>query len=160
MSSGHVPVRTTIDYRTDLAGLRDVLGLAHARSGIAGGVVSSGRAVVAASQFTAAGTYTAEQFSTRFSAELDRVRRRIGADKPGHALTLLSIDQVCRTLVRPPWAIYPIAAEVAASLIADGMFFAVCMSPDKIIDALDKAGVQASWLQRLDGTENPSKRRG
>ncbi|GAB3188976.1 hypothetical protein FHX75_111403 [Micromonospora palomenae] len=157
LPSGHVPVRTTIDYRTDLAGLRDVLGLAHARSGIAGGVVSSGRAVVAASQFTAAGMYTAEEFSTRFSAELDRVRRRIGADDLAHTLTLLSIDQAGRTLVRPPWAIYPIEAEVAASLTADGMFFAVCMNPNKIIDSLAKVGVEASWMQRLDGTENPSK---
>jgi hypothetical protein len=157
LPSGYVPVRTTIDYRSNLAGLRDILGLAHARSGIAGGVVSSGRAVVAASQFTAAGRYNAEQFSIRFSAELARVRRRIGADDPTHTLTLLSIDQAGRTLVRPPWAIYPIAADVAASLIADGMFFAVCMNPDKIIGSLAKAGVEASWLQRLDGTENPAK---
>ncbi|MET7831335.1 hypothetical protein ABZS44_00740 [Micromonospora sediminicola] len=157
LPSGYAPVRTTIDYRTDLSGLHDILGLAHARTGIAGGVVSSGRAVVAASQFTAAGRYTAEEFGTRFSAEFDRVRRRIGADNPGHTLTLLSIDQAGRTLVRPPWAIYPIEAEVAASLIADGMFFAVCMNPNKIIDSLAKAGVEASWLQRLDGTEDPSK---
>jgi hypothetical protein len=157
LPSGYVPVRTTIDYRTDLAGLRDVLGLAHARSGIAGGVVSSGRAVVAASQFTAAGMYTAEEFSTRFGAELDRVRRRIGADDLGHTLTLLSIDQAGRTLVRPPWAIYPIQAEAAAGLIADGMFFAVCMNPNKISESLANVGVEASWLQRLDGTENPSK---
>ncbi|MEU8152169.1 hypothetical protein AB0B94_00720 [Micromonospora sp. NPDC048986] len=157
LPSGYAPVRTTIDYRTDLAGLRDILGLAHARTGIAGGVVSSGRAVVAASQFTAAGRYTAEEFGTRFSAELARVRRRIGADDPGHTLTLLSIDQAGRTLVRPPWAIYPIEPEVAASLIADGMFFAVCMNPNRIIDSLANAGVEGSWLQRLDGTEDPSK---
>lgn len=157
LPSGHAPVRTTIDYRTDIARLNEVLGLAHTRSGIAGGVVSSGRAVVAASQFTAADTYTAEQFSTRFSAELARVRRRIGAGDPGHTLTLTSIDQVGRALVRPPWAIYPVAAEVAASLIADGMFFAVCMNPNRIIDVLAKAGVEAAWLQRLDGTENPEK---
>ena len=157
LPSGLVPVRTTVDFRTDLAALREVLGLAHTRSGIAGGVVSPGRAVVAASQFTAAGTYTAEEFSTRFSAELARIRRRIGADDPGHTLTLLSIDRAGRTLVRPPWAIYPIGAEVAASLIADGMFFAVCMNPDKIIESLAKAGVEASWLQRLDGTEDPTK---
>lgn len=157
LPSGHMPVRTTIDYRTDLAGLHDLLGLANTRSGIAGGVVSSGRAVVAASQLTAAGTHTADEFRTRFSTELARVRRRIGADNPAHTLTLTSIDQVGRNLVRPPWAIYPIEAAVAASLIADGMFFAVCMNPDKIIESLAKAGVEASWLQRLDGTEEPAK---
>ncbi|MTK05174.1 hypothetical protein [Micromonospora sp. CP22] len=92
-----------------------------------------------ASQFTAAGRYTAEEFGIRFSAELARVRRRIGADDPGRMLTLLSVDQAGRTVVRPPWAVYPIEAEVAASLIADGMFFAVCMNPNKIIESLTKA---------------------
>lgn len=157
LPSGHTPVRTDIVYRTDLTGLNDILGLAHARSGIEGGVVSSGRAVVAASQFTAAHHYTADGFGTRFTVELDRVRRRIGADNPGHTLTLTSVDQVGRSLVRPPWAIYPVTPEVAASLTADGMFFAICMNPDKITSALDDAGVQAAWLQRLDGKEDPSK---
>lgn len=157
LPSGYAPARTTIDYHTDLARLNEILGLAHTRSGIAGGVVSSGRAVVAASQFTAADTYTPEQFNTRFTAELLRVRRRIGADDPGHTLTLASIDQVGRALVRAPWAIYPVAAEVAASLIADGMFFAVCMNPARIVDALAKVGVEGSWMQRLDGSENPAE---
>jgi hypothetical protein len=31
------------------------------------------------------------------------------------------------------------------------------MNPDKIISALADVGVQATWLQRLDGTEDQSK---
>ena len=157
LPSGHMPVRTTIDYRTDLTGLHELLGLAHEKSGIAGGVVSSGRAVVAGRQLAPARTATAEEFSNRFSDELARVRRRIGADNPAHTLMLTSIDQAGRTLVIATWAIYTVGAEVAASLIADGMFFAVCMNPDKVIDSLAKAGVEASWLQRLDGTEDPAQ---
>jgi hypothetical protein len=157
LPSGHSPVPTTIDYRTDLTGLREVLDLAHTRSGIEGACISSGRAVVAVSQFTAAEHYTVEEFGSRFSAELARVRRRIGADDPGYTLTLASVDRAGHDLVSPPWAIYPISAEIAASLIADGMLFVVCMNPDTIINALAAAGVHARWLQRLDGTENIAK---
>ncbi|BCY13464.1 hypothetical protein [Actinoplanes sp. L3-i22] len=154
LPSGHFPVRTGIDYRTDLGGLRELLDLAHARTGIVGGRVSSGRAVVAVSQYTAADHFTPERFSARLDTELARVRGRIGADDPGHTLTLPSIDNAGNHRAGPPWAIYPVSAGAAASLIADGMFFVVCMNPHTIIDALSKAGVEAQWLQRLDGTEN------
>ncbi|WP_238006125.1 hypothetical protein KZZ52_51715 [Dactylosporangium sp. AC04546] len=150
LPSGHTPVATGIPFKTDLKGLREVLGLAH-RRGIQGAVVSSGRAVVAASQLTAGNLYTADTFSDRFTAELDRCRRRIGNTTPEHRLTLVSLDQAARSSVRPPWAIYPVAPEVAASLIADAMFFFVCMSPDAIINGLSEANVHARWLQRLNG---------
>ncbi|MCU7731088.1 hypothetical protein ODJ79_45875 [Actinoplanes sp. KI2] len=154
LPSGHSPLHTGIDYRTNLGGLRQLLDLAHARTGILGGKVSSGRAVVAVSQYTAANHFTPEQFAAQFDTEFARVRCRIGADNPGHTLTLPSIDNAGHHRADPPWAIYPISAETAASLIADGMFFVVCMNPHTIIDALSKTGVQARWLQRLDGTEN------
>ncbi|MEU4237733.1 hypothetical protein [Actinoplanes sp. NPDC026619] len=155
LPSGHFPIRTTINHRTDLPGLRQLLDLAHTRTGIQGARISTGRAVVAVSQFTAANHFTtADQFSAQVGAELARVRRRIGADNPGHTLTLPSIDRAGHDLVCPPWAIYPISPETAASLIADGMFFLVCMNPDTIIGALAKTGVQARWLQQLDGTED------
>ncbi len=154
LPSGHFPVRTGIDYRTDIGGLRQLLDLAHTRTGILGGRVSSGRAVVAVSQYTAANHFTADQFAAQFGTELARVRCRIGADDPGHTLTLPSIDNAGHHRAGPPWAIYPISADTAASLIADGMFFVVCMNPHTIIDALSKTGVQARWLQRLDGTED------
>jgi len=157
LPSGHFPVRTTIDFRTDLTGLREVLDLAHARSGVLGARISPGRAVVAVSQFTAATHSTAEESGARFSTELAKARRRIGADDPGHTLTLSSVDRVGHDLVCPPWAIYPISAETAASLIVDGMLFIVCMNPDTIIDALAAAGVQARWLQRLDGSEDAAQ---
>jgi hypothetical protein len=156
LPSGHTPMTTTIDYRTDLKGLRQVLDLAHSRTGLAGARVSSGRGIVAISQFTAPEHFTSEEFGTQFAVELARVRRRVGADKSGHTLTMHSIDRAGLELVRPPWAIYPITAETAASLITDGMSFIVCMNPDAIIDALARVGVEARWMQRLDGTENPT----
>jgi len=157
LPSGFTPIRTSIRFRTDLRGLRELLGLAHERTGIQGGIVSPGRAVVAASQYTATGHYRAEEFSDRLATDVDRYQRKIGIRSPAHRLTLTSLDSVARWPVRPPWAIYPLAPEVAASLIADGMFFFVSMSPDGIVDRLSEVGVRAEWLQRLDGSEDWAK---
>ena len=157
LPSGLTPVRSNIPLLTNLRGLREVLGLAHERTGIQAGVVSPGRAVVAASQYTAAHHYREESFGDRFSTDLARVRRKIGIKSPTHTLTMTSLDSVARSPARPPWAIYPLAPEVAASLIADAMFFFVCMSPDTIINGLSDAGVQAEWIQTLDGSEDGAK---
>jgi len=153
LPSGFTPV-STVPYRTNLKALREVLSLAHQRTGIQGAVVSPGRAVVAASQYTAADHYTGETFGDRFNAELARCRRKIGIKSDDHSLTFTSLDQVARSPARPPWAIYPVAPEVAASLTADAIFFFVCVSPDTILTALSRTGVEAEWLQRLDGTED------
>lgn len=157
LPSGFTPVRTQIPFVTNLRGLGEVLGLAHERTGIQAGVVSPGRAVVAASQYTAAHHYREDTFGDRFSTELDRSRRKIGVRSPERTLTMTSLDSVARWPTRPPWAVYPVAPEVAASLIADAMFFFVCMSPDVIINRLGDAGVQAEWIQPLDGSADWSK---
>ncbi|MEU4383563.1 hypothetical protein [Micromonospora echinofusca] len=157
LPSGFTPIRTQIPLVTNMRGLREVLGLAHERTGIQGGVVSPGRAVVAASQYTATHHYREDTFGDRFSTELARCQRKIGMGLPGHTLTMTSIDSVARWPTRPPWAIYPVAPEVAASLTADAMFFFVCMSPDVIIDRLSNAGVRAEWMQPLDGSEEWTK---
>jgi hypothetical protein len=157
LPSGFTPAVGSIPYKTNLKALREVLGLAHARTGIQGAVVPPRRAVIAASQYTAADHYTAETFNDRFAAELARCRRRIGITSPGHTLTFTSLDQAARSPARPPWAIYPVPSEVAASLIADAMFFLVCVSPDAITAALSDAGVETEWLQSLDGTEDWTK---
>jgi hypothetical protein len=157
LPSGFTPAVSTIPYKTNLKALQDVLGLAHARTGIQGGVVPPRRAVIAASLYTAADHYTAETFSDRFNAEFTPCRRKIGITSLDHNLTFTSLDQAARSPARPPWAIYPVAPEAAASLIADAMFFFVCISPDAIIAALADAGVEAEWLQSLDGTEDWTK---
>ncbi|AYF26693.1 hypothetical protein CSH63_04285 [Micromonospora tulbaghiae] len=157
LPSGFTPVRTQIPFVTNLRGLREVLALAHERTGIQAGVVSPGRAVVAASQYAAAHHYREDTFGDRFSTELARYRRKVGIRSPERTLTMTSIDSVARWPTRPPWAIYPLAPEVAASLIADAMFFFVCMSPDAIINRLADVGVRAEWMQRLDGTEDWDK---
>jgi hypothetical protein len=154
LPSGFTPIPVQVPFVTDLRGLREVLGLAHERTGIQAGVVSPGRAVVAASQYTAGQHFTGEAFGERFSAELARCQRKIGIKSPDHALTMTSLDSVARWPAWPPWAIYPVAPEVAASIIADAMFFFVCMSPDAIIRQLADAGVRAEWTQSLDGSED------
>ncbi|MFI5490607.1 hypothetical protein [Micromonospora echinaurantiaca] len=60
------------------------------------GVVSPGRAVVAASQYTAALNYREDTFGDRFSTELGRSRRKIGVRSPERALTMTSLDSVVR----------------------------------------------------------------
>jgi hypothetical protein len=45
---------------------------------------------------------------------------------------------------------------MAAFLIADVVFFYVTMNPESILRALKRAGLEAAWLQSLDGTENPT----
>ncbi|WP_159079305.1 hypothetical protein [Plantactinospora sp. BC1] len=157
LPSGITPVRTEIPLLTNLRGLREVLGLAHERSGIQAGVVSPGRAVVAASQYTAAQHYREDTFGARFSIDLARYQRRIGIRSPEHTLKITSLDSAARWPARPPWAIYPLAPDVAASLIADAMFFFVCMSPDAIIRQLADVGVLAEWMQPLNGTEDWTK---
>jgi len=157
LPSGFTPVRTDIPHVTNLRGLREVLNLAHARSGIQSGIISPGRAIVAASQYAAANHYDEKSFSDRLSFELSRCRRKIGIRPFASTITMTSIDSVARSPTRPPWAIYPLAPEVAASLIADTMFFFVSMSPDAIIDRLSNVGVQGEWMQPLDGNENWSE---
>jgi hypothetical protein len=151
LPSGYNLLESRIPYRTDLAGLRNVVDLAHQRTGIQGGVVSSGRAVIAANQFTAVNHYTGDGFGDRVIAEYERYRRKIGASAPKPVLGMWSLDLVAKSVARPPWAIYPLPAQVAASLIADAIFFCVLMSPDAISAALAKAGVATQWLQPLDG---------
>lgn len=157
LPSGFEPRVSNVSYQTKLAGLRDVLGLAHHRTGIQGGIISAGRAVIAADQYTAAHHYGAGDFGDRVRTQLDRYRRRIGAAPPKLMLTVWSLDQVARSPTRPPWAIYPVAPDVAASLIADAIFFCVLMSADSITSALAEAGVAARWLQSLEGPVDMQK---
>ncbi|GAB3414152.1 hypothetical protein [Flindersiella endophytica] len=157
LPSGFTPIRTEVPLVTDLRGLRDVLTLAHERTGIQAGVISPGRAIVAASRYTAPRHYRADTFAEHFGNELNRMRRKIGVSSPDHGLTMTSLDSVARWPTRPPWAIYPVAPDFAASLIADAMLFFVCMSSDKIVDHLAEAGVQSEWLQPFDGSQDWSK---
>jgi hypothetical protein len=53
LPSGFTPVLSTIPYRTNLKALREILDLAQQRTGIQGAVASPGRAVIAASLYTA-----------------------------------------------------------------------------------------------------------
>ncbi|UQU66490.1 hypothetical protein COUCH_09610 [Couchioplanes caeruleus] len=156
LPSGFTPVPTGVPYRTQLQGLRELLDKAHTRTGVQAGVVSRGRAVVAASQYTAGDHHDAESFGSLFKAELDRCQRRIGA-RSDQALTFASTDLAARSPTRPPWAIYPVSSYVAASLTADAMFFYSTMAPATIIAALAGVGVEAGWLQPLNGALDRSR---
>jgi hypothetical protein len=150
LPSGFHLLESGIPYRTGLAGLREVLGHASQRTGVQGGVISSGRAVIAVNHFTAANHYTGSGVADRVAAEYERYRRKIRASAPKNVLGAWSLDLVAKSVARPPWAIYPVPADVAAGLIADAINFCVLMSPDTVSAALTKAGVASRWLQPLD----------
>jgi len=151
LPSGFTLVPTGLPFRTNLRGLREIVGLAHERDGIEAGVLRPDRAVVAASMSAAADTYEGEAFAGRIWSELIRCRRRLGLGPSEHGLTLTSLDSVSRSPARPPWAIYPLAPEFAAGLTTDTVLFLSCIHPDAVIDGLSDAGVQADWMQPPDG---------
>jgi hypothetical protein len=150
LPSGFHMLESGIPYRTRLDGLREVLDHARQRTGVQGGVISAGRAVVAVNQFTAVNHYTGSDVADRVVTEYERYRRKIRAGAPKHVLGMWSLDLVAKSVTRPPWAIYPVPADVAAGLITDAIVFAVLMSPDVISAALAEAGVASQWLQPLD----------
>jgi hypothetical protein len=151
LPSGFTLVPTGVPFRTDLRGLREIIGLAHERDGIQAGVLRPDRAVVAAGMSAAANRYGGGAFAGRIWSELIRCRRRIGLGPSEHGLTLTSWDSVSRSPARPPWAIYPLAPEFAAGLTTDTVLFLSCIHPDAVIDGLANVGVQATWMQPPDG---------
>jgi hypothetical protein len=148
MPTGEVLVKIDVPYRTHLDVLREVLDLAHQR-GLQRAKVPGGRALVAGNLFTAPDLWSEEKFVRRFTADMITAKRHARIVHP-HEITLKSLDQIGRSPVTPPWAIYPLSPEMCASLIVDAAFFYVSMSSTRILDALRAQGLQAQWLQPLD----------
>ncbi|MFU8871029.1 hypothetical protein [Micromonospora sp. SL4-19] len=157
LPGGYFPVCTEVPYKTNLTALREVLWLAHERQGIQGARLPYGRALLACSLYTAPNRYSPDSFNQTLARQVERYRRKTGIRSADHSLTFCSLDRVARAPAYPPWAIYPVTPDVAASLTADAMFFYVLLSPDAILGALSDVGVDAQWLQRLDGSEDFSK---
>ncbi|MGI5238816.1 hypothetical protein [Dactylosporangium sp. CA-139066] len=154
MPTGQVPVKIDVPYRTHLDVLREVLDLAHQR-GLQRAQVPGGRALVAGNLFTAPSRWPEEEFGRRFSAAMQTAKRQARIVN-GHEITLKSVDQVGRSPVAPPWAIYPLSPEMCASLIVDAAFFYVSMSSTRVLDALAGHGLRAEWLQPLDEDTDPT----
>jgi len=145
---GQVLVRIDVPYKTHLGTLREVLDLAWER-GMQHVKISGGRALVAGNLFSAPQRWSADEFARRFRAALESTKRRAGVVEPDQ-ITLKSVDQVGRSPVTPPWAIYPFSPQMCASLIADAVFFYVSMSSTQILNALANRGIAGQWLQDLD----------
>ncbi|MGC5054704.1 hypothetical protein ACLQ2S_25000 [Micromonospora sp. DT48] len=156
LRGGQTLVRMAMPYRTHLDALRAALNLAHER-GMQGVKVPGGRAVMAASLYTAPNLSTQEEFGEEFSQRFRSYWRKAGIRSEDHKLVLSSLDRAGRVPTAPPWAIYPVAPEIAAGLITDSIFFYVAMSPDAVISALADHGVTAEWRQQLDGSETDSQ---
>jgi len=149
---GQVLVEIDLPYRTHLNVLRDALGLARQRK-LQAVRVPGGRALVAANLFAGPPADIEEESVSLFVAALESVKRRARIANDDQ-ITMRSVDVVGRTTATPPWSIYPLSAEMCASLIADVAFFYVSMSGRSVIEALDRHGVVAEWLQPLDRPVN------
>jgi hypothetical protein len=148
MATGQVLVKIDMPYRTHLDVLREVLDLAY-RRGLQRAKVPGGRALMTGNLFTAPGLWSEEEFGRRFAAAFDTAKRQARVVDP-HQITLRSVDQIGRSPVTPPWAIYPLSPEMCTCLITDAAFFYVSMSSTHILDALAGQGLRAQWLQPLD----------
>lgn len=143
-----VLVEIDLPYQTHLHVLRDALDLACQRK-IQAMKVPGGRALVAANLFAGAPGATREASAQLFASAFDKVKRRTSITNDDQ-ITMRSVDQVGQIAAMPPWSIYPLSAEMCASLIADAAFFYVSLSGHHVIEALDHYGVAAKWLQPLD----------
>jgi len=150
--AGQVLVEIDLPYRTHLDALRDALDLARQRK-LQAMKIPGGRALVAANLFAGTPANTEEESARIFAAALDSVKRRARITD-NDQITMKSVDQVGRTAATPPWSIYPLAPEMCASLIADVAFFYVSVSGRHVIEALNRHGVTAEWLQPLDQPVN------
>lgn len=148
MPGGQVPVRLEVPYKTHLDSVREVLDLARQR-GIQSAKIPGGRAITAANTLTGPLAPTEELEAERFVAAFDGVRRRARIAPPNQII-LDSVDQSGREAVTPPWAIYPFAPELCASLIVDAAIFYVAMDSRSVISALSDVGLEAEWCQSLD----------
>lgn len=148
MPTGMVPVALDLPYKTHLAYVREILDLAHQR-GVHSDKLPGGRAITAANILGGPLADTDELASARFVAAFDSVRRRARIAPP-HQIILDSVDRVGRSAVTPPWAIYPLAPEMCASLIVDAAIFYVAMDAQRILSALVGVGLEAEWAQSLD----------
>ena len=155
-TDGYTLVPSNVAYQANMKSLRDILVLASER-GLQGAKLPGGRAMVAINLASAPDTFTAEEFNARIDTEIQRQRRRAGIHSSEHILTLASLDRAARSPAEPPWAIYPIEPELAVGLITDVIIYFVSMSPDTLLAALSEFNIRASWLQELDGTEDPRK---
>jgi hypothetical protein len=143
-----VLVRIDLPYMTHLNVLRDALDLARQR-GLQSVKIPGGRALTAANLFAGPLAQDEASSAARFADAFASVRRRAGISD-ANDIVLRSVDLVGRSAVTPPWAIYPLAPAMCASLIADVAIFYVAMNANSVLDALERQGLTARWVQPLD----------
>jgi hypothetical protein len=146
--ANQVLVEIDLPYRTHLDALRDALNLARQRK-IQPMKIPGGRALVAGNLLAGNPAETGEESAKIFATTLASVKRRAHITDDDQ-ITMRSVDVVGRTAGTPPWSIYPMSAEMCASLIVDAAFFYISMSGRAVIEALNRHGVTAEWLQPLN----------
>jgi hypothetical protein len=80
--------------------------------------------------------------------------RRIGARSAAASITAKSGDKAARFPTLPPWAIYPLAADVCAGLICNQFIFHAHVTAERLIQVLESEGMRAQWLPQVWGTRD------
>lgn len=140
----------TTPYVTDLSALSDILGLASSH-GARGMKLPPGRAVVALDLLALQSRFGPNAETGVRWIEGVRVRavKRAGLDRVVHRIKGVSGDSAARSPIMAPFAIYPLAAEVRATLICDMRMFETYLDPESLAIACREQGMEAEVLLPL-----------
>jgi hypothetical protein len=138
-------ITLSVPYKTHLRMLQDAFQLA-AHRGVQGMKVPGGRALIAAYLPRGYELWDEQEFLERTGDENARALKRAGILNRGENVWWGSDDEVARSAIHPPWAIYPLAPDLCASLIADMAVYVVTMSSEPLLQALADAGLEAEWV--------------
>jgi hypothetical protein len=143
----HRLVQLQEPYVTNSKALNELLQLAKA-NGHHGMQLPQGRAVVASSLFAMAARWRdnpAEGLRFRDSTR-SRALKRAGIDKAVPLIVGESRDSAARTPIMAPWAIYPFSPGDCAALICDTLAFDTTVSPQALVESLERAGLRGEVL--------------
>jgi hypothetical protein len=132
-------------YKTHLSMLRDAFWIAAER-GLADMKVPGGRVLIAADMRKGYELWSEEEFLERTGEAQRRVLRRANLLDVGNHVFYGSDDQVARSPIQPPWAIYPLPPVMCANLITDQAVYIVTVSSEPLLEALRAAGLGAEWV--------------
>lgn len=145
-------------YVTNLKALNDLLQLAKA-NGHHGIQLPQGRAVMASSLFAMAVRWrdNPEEGAHFRDSTRHQALKSAGIDKAIPLIRGYSGDSASRSPIMAPWVIYPFSPNDIAALICDTLVFDTTVSPEALVESLERAGLRGEVLvtaadTRMKGT--------
>jgi hypothetical protein len=145
-------------YVTNLKALNDLLQLAKA-NGHHGMQLPQGRALVASSLFATAARWrdNPEEGAHFRDSTRSQALKSAGIDKAVPLIRGYSGDSASRTPIMAPWVIYPFSPSDCAALICDTLAFDTTVSPQALVESLERVGLRGDVLvtaadTRMKGT--------